>query len=534
MTQVVSSPRLPNSDEVNLKQVFTVLRRQALPLLLAPLLVGGATYLLSSRQPPTYESLTSVMAAPPDPVGSTLGNASVTASQLPQGAVAEVLHSRSTVNNMVARVGSSSLPAEVKASIIRDLQLELADGSFQRVSVKARLDTQQRGVYELRASAETPAAARVLASAATSALLDWDLQRARQGVSRARQNLQLQLQNLNSRLAALPTDSVEAQSLTAARGQLVLNLSQATVLEQGANGALTLLAEANAPRTPVSPKPRRDAALATLLTLFAGTGLALLLDSLRRRVRSSADLLALGVPALGEMPRLPRAHRGSMVEAARNGTLYEPTGFLRVNLTGLLPKEGAMLAVTSARPGEGKSMMVASLATAFAMSGKRVLILDLDLHRPTQHTFWGVGGKPWVALPGAGAAQQTNIVQALEHPEHASALDLGQGIHLLPAGEAGRHVAAVLNRPSFGSTLRHWASGYDVVLIDTPPVFSIADAFVVAPHTDGLVVVVESGQTSVPDVQRVVQSARTAQTNLLGTVVNKVSGLERGYSYRYT
>lgn len=530
--QTASRPR--PSDEVDLAQVLAVLRRHALPLLLAPVLVAGGTYLLFSRQAPTYEAVTSVMAAQIDNSNSVLSGATVTAPQLPQGAVEEVVHSRQTVNRMVGLITESDLPVPVKASITRDLQAELANDSFGRIAVRARLDNQQRGVYELRASAETPEAARVLATAATKSLLEWDLQRARQGAGRARRNLQEQLENISARLAASPPGSVDRQSLIAARGQLVLTLSQATVFEEGAVGNLTLLAEANAPRVPVSPKPRRNAALAALLTLFAGAGLALLLDSLRRRVRSTTDVLSLDVPALGELPRLPRAKRGNTVEAARSGVLYEAAGFLRVSLSAVIPSRNVLLAVTSARPREGKSSVVASLATSYALTNKRVLIIDLDMHRPTQQEFWSIGSRPWVPLPGATEGHQTTVVQAIERPEHASAVDVGQGVHLLPAGEGGRRAASLLSAPGLPELLRRWAGAYDVVLIDTPPVLSVADTFVIAPHTDGLILVVESNETSIPEVQRVLQTVRTSQAKLLGVVVNKIRRGQQGYDYSYS
>jgi len=262
--------------------------------------------------------------------------------------------------------------------------------------------------------------------------------------------------------------------------------------------------------------------------------LALLLDSLRRRVRSTADIIALDVPAIGELPRMPRSRRAETATAATAGVLYEPTGFIRVNLSTAVPQTPALFAISSARPGEGKSTVVAAVAESYALAGKRVLVIDLDVHRPTQQEFWSVGGRPWVPLPGAREGHQTTVVQAIEHPEQASAVDVGRGIHLLLAGEVGRRAASLLNTPGLPELLRQWATGYDVVLIDTPPLLSVADAFVIAPHTDGLVLVVESNETSVPEVQRVLQGARTSQVKLLGIVVNKVRRGQQGYGYSYS
>lgn len=535
MTQIPpnnSKPLQRFQDEVDLTQVLTVLRRYWVPLLLTPLLLAGTTYLLSERTPPTYEASTSLMSTAPDTGNSAIAASSITATQLPQGAVDKVVHSRSTYQVIEKLLSESSIPTQTQTRIKRDLQRELATQRFNRLKVKARLDQLQRGVYDLTAVAETPQAAQILATAATQALLEWDLRRAQEGVGRAKRNIQQQLENVNKRIASSEAGSVEQQSLISARGQLILNLSQATAFEEGARGSLTLLAEANAPLAPIAPKPRRNAALVFVLSLFIGGMVALLLDAMRRKIRSTAELLPLNLPALGELPRLPGMTRSQLPEIARAGAFYEPSGFLRVNLLSLVPQSPAIVGVTSARPGEGKSTVAATLATSLATVGKRVLVIDLDLHRPTQHEYWQVIGRPWVALPGAEGGKQTTVIQALQEPHFASAVDVGNGIHFLPAGEGGRHAAAVLSSPAFAQQLRTWSQGYDLVLLDTPPVLAMADAFIVGKQADGLILVVESGVTSVPEIQRVEQSFQTTGVRLLGVLVNKVKR-EREYYYNY-
>lgn len=532
MTLTPNTPRR-SDDDVDLLQVLAVLRRAWIPLVTVPVLLGSATFLLSNRQPRVYEATTSLMSATPDNANDVLRGSSVTAGQLPQGAVDEVVHSRASVNRIIKTIAATDLSDTIKADISTDLNDELATDAYARLTVKARLDQQQRGVYDVKASAETPMAAKLLADAAASALLQWDTERARAGVTRARQNLQAQLDNLNTRLAVLPDGSLEAQSLVAARGQLLLNLSQATVFEEGASGNLTLLAEANAPRNPVAPKPTRNAALVFLLSLFAGAGAALLTDALRRRVRNAGDILQLGVNTLGELPRISRAKRGQIVGLARTGELYEPSGFIRVNVAAAVPQQGAVIAVTSARPAEGKSTVVATLATSYSSAGKKVLVIDMDLHRPSQQEYWSVSGRPWVALPGNTVPLRCDVTQAIEHPAQASALDVGGGIHYLPAGETGRRAAALLSRPDLPDLLRTWAASYDLVLIDTPPVLALADAYVIGQKMDGMVLVVESGETSLPEMQRVLTTIGSTGANLIGVVINKVAKNSAGYYYNY-
>lgn len=533
-TDTSNFPKLPgNADEVDLNKVLRILRRQWLPLLLLPILSGAATYGLLNQVPPTYQARTSLMAALPDSSNQALSGAVVTASQLPQGAVSEVVHSRAAVTDIISAVRASSLPHEIKANIARDLSQELSSGQYKRVSVRAKVDQLQRGVYDLTSQAESPEAARILANAAAQALMSWDTMRAKKGVKRARENIQLQVDSVTSRLNSLPPNSLERESLISARGQLLLNLSQATVLEQSISGSLILLSEANNPSHPVAPKPLRNAVLAFLLTLFATAGIILLTDSLRRRITTTDDLPP-GLAVLGRLPLLPRTTRKQTVGLARNGAFYEAAGFIQVNLLSLLQgKPHAIVAFTSARPTEGKSTAIAVTANALAMSGRKVLVIDFDLHRPTQWEYWNIAMEAWKPLPGANlpALRQSSVIQAIEHPQHASVLKVAEGIDLMPATEVGRRSSPILNSPILSQRLREWAEHYDVVLIDTPPVLSMPDAFLISRDTEGIVLVVESGGTSTAEFDQVLRNFGTTQSKLLGVILNKAKRSGGDYAY---
>ncbi|MFC6665041.1 hypothetical protein ACFP9V_06505 [Deinococcus radiopugnans] len=318
-----------------------------------------------------------------------------------------------------------------------DLSRELSANSFNRLKVRARLDTQQRGVYEIQAQGETPEAARQLAEDGVAALLDWDNARAKQSVTRSRQSLQGQLQNLTARIEAI-NDPLERQSLVAARGQVLQNLSQMAVLETAATGTLLPVAEAVAPTRPVSPRPLRNAALAGLLALFLATGLVLLSDSLRRRVNGTEDLLPLGLPVLAQLPLVRRRNLAQgFLPASHSGPLYESIGFLRINVQSMLgDREHRRLVISSSYPGEGKSSMTAALAESLGAAGQRVLVIDADLRRPTQLKVWGPDRIGTHALPGTDASlpPANTVTEMFLRPDAAHATRVGTNVDLLPAG----------------------------------------------------------------------------------------------------
>lgn len=568
------------SDEIDLGKIFDALKRQWLPLLILPVAVGVSAYLNSARQPPVYTATSKLMAAPLDTSNKALMGSGASATQLPQGVVTEVARSNKGVGYMQEVITQSGLPKQLKQQINRSLSDELANSAFGRIQVKSRVDNYGRGVYELTAAAETADAARVLANAASVAVRRWDINRVKEGVVHAQNNIQKQIDNIDTRLKALAPNSIEARSLTSAKGQLLLDLSQAMVLESAVTGSLTNLAAATTPSGPSAPRPTRSAILAALLTLFVTSAIIVVIDQLRRRVRVSADLLQLGLTVLGEFPKvkwdqwgpelsgkktvlglgkredsdaIKNARRQQTVGQARNGDLYQSAGYSRVhldaNIEALHAASGqtgkpAIVAVTSARPGEGKSSMVASLAVAYAIAERRVLVIDMDIHLPQQHEIWSLEDAEAVLLPGSFDAQAFTVEKALANPDYAAAYRTTIGVDVLLArqkqdssdknGITKERVPALLGARHLPALLERWSQGYDIVLIDTPPILALSDAFMVTRHADGLVLVIESGKTKFQEVRRVLQDVKTNHTRVLGTILNKVPIDMHGYySYDY-
>ena len=284
MTQGYTSELVPvnTSDELSFRQLFGVLRRNLWLLLLVSALVGAAVYYIVGRQTPVYESSTSILASQTSSLPNSLGPAVFDAPQLPPGAAEQVIHSKQTVDRISELMRASQLPGDVQRSITKQLNDELNNDSYRLLILTALLDSQQRGIYSLKASASTPQSARMLSTLAAQALLEWDTRRAKQSVERARRNIQAQLAGVTSRLQTMPGNSLERPGLAAARDQLQLSLSQARVLEEGAAGTLSLLAEANTPVSPVAPKPLRSGIVAAVVAFAACLVLALIRDGLRR------------------------------------------------------------------------------------------------------------------------------------------------------------------------------------------------------------------------------------------------------------
>jgi len=548
------TPHNDTSDEIDLRRLWGTLRKYTWPILGFTVLSGAGSYLLFRSQPPTFEATSTVLAARSETGNSSVNNSLVTAPPLPNGAVEEAIHGSLLVDDIINRLKVSGLPASEIARIARDLRSELANDSAGRIKVSSKLDSYYlTGVHTVRANADTPEAARVLTNAAVDSLLSWDAERARAGVRQARQTYEKQLASLNNRIRVTAQNSVDRETLLSGRAKIVELLSTVAVLEQAATGTLTLISKAVTPVTPTAPKPLRNGALVALLALFLSSGAALIRETLGRKISSEEDVAPLGLPVLGNLPKLSAKQLATGIpQAVRSGALYESVGFLRVNLmsstrpgpsgpSGSASSEGGAQAqrryvISSARPGEGKSSVTASLAIGLASSGQRVLIVDADLHRPSQMRIWGQGAgvkRQYRPLVGAtsNATPALDLPGALERPEAAHAVVVSERIDLLPAGSPLHNTSHILTHPQLEYLMDRWSSDYDVVLIDSPPILALSDTFSLAALSSGILMVVEAGQTQLSALERTLSAAQVAGAQVLGLVLNKVSRRSEGYYY---
>lgn len=263
-------------------------------------------------------------------------------------------------------------------------------------------------------------------------------------------------------------------------------------------------------------------------------GMIFLREWLDTTLKSVDEIRAsIPLPILGSVPAFdPKAPglSGSSLETSlcyfhRPGSLEaEAYRSLRTSFFVTLNEDQQTIQVTSPEPGDGKSTLVSNLAVAIAQSGKRVLLIDSDLRRPTIHTMFGLRRDIGVTEVLAGdidlltAAQPTVI-------DHLSVLTCGS----LPSNPA-----EVLASSSYGDLIRSAEQEFDVVLIDTPPLLAVSDPCIVAQHTDGLVLVLRMSKNRRNAAKRATEVIATNNIQVLGVVCNATSAVAEGYSYKET
>ena len=270
----------------------------------------------------------------------------------------------------------------------------------------------------------------------------------------------------------------------------------------------------------VKPGRAKTLAVATLLGLLAGAGLACLRDWSDDRFRTMPAIrAAAGAPVLGAIPAIPSsvaasaADRGQVVHFDPFGDASESYRTLRTALQFGLPPRTKTLLVTSPMAGDGKSTLVSNLAIALAQANKRVLVVDADLRAPVQHRLFGLSDRTGLAsvLDGSdtldGAVRHTGI----------------EGLDVLPAGPIPSNPAELLNTPDFADHLNDLADRYDLVLIDSPPVTAVTDARILAASADASLLVVRLGSSTRRQTEAARDGLRGVGARLIGVAVNGVS-----------
>ncbi len=289
-----------------------------------------------------------------------------------------------------------------------------------------------------------------------------------------------------------------------------------------------ILAEPKLADGPVSPQPLRNIGLAAVLGLIVGAGAAALRESLDTSVRDAEALTkAAGSPVLSVIPFDAKAAKSPLIiEGSAQSTRAEAMRQLRTNLQFVnVDKPLKSLVVTSAMPGEGKSSTAVNLGIAFAEAGKRVILVDADLRRPKIAEYLGLEGAVGLTNLLAG---QVAIGDALQPWG-------GSGLWVLPSGSVPPNPSELLASRNMADLLAALGSGFDVVIIDTPPLLPVTDAAVMSTVADGCLLVTRYGKTTVSQAAAAAKALAAVSGRLHGCVLNraphKTGGDYAYYSY---
>jgi succinoglycan biosynthesis transport protein ExoP len=299
---------------------------------------------------------------------------------------------------------------------------------------------------------------------------------------------------------------------------------------------------ATPPRSPVSPDPARNLQLAVLVGLMLGVGAGFFREWATGAVRTVEEVGAIsGAPVLGAIPSaasprvlrwLPR--RGFLAPAGRDeagwvridrgegaaADLAEAFGSLRTSV--LYDHAGSRarsILVTSAQPRDGKTTVSLNFALSLAKLGRRVLLVDADLRRPSLHRALGIVGRGGLADALRTPGRWQRFVRR----------DCAPGLDVLPAGDVSGGFAELLASPPMRTLLDEAQLDYDYVVVDAPALLiNAADARILATQVDGVLLVARSGVTG----RGTLLSALRQLPNVSGVVLNDLDASSFPAYYR--
>ncbi len=290
-----------------------------------------------------------------------------------------------------------------------------------------------------------------------------------------------------------------------------------------------ILEFAAAPGAPVRPNKTTNIIFSLVLALCLAAGLAFLQEYLDDRINSPEESERVTtLPSLGQVPMLESGQPQLVAELPGNGRVVESFRALRssISFAGVDTPLRRIL-ITSAAPGEGKTVTASNLAQAMAMDGKHVILVDADMRRPTIARVLDVAPSPGLAEVLVG---QSTIDDVLQHTTT-------ENLRVVSSGAIPPNPSELLGSRSFEQVLEQLEARCDVVLIDSPPCLPVTDPLIIARRADGVVLVVQVGRTKKAELRQMERLLTQAHARIIGVVFNRVSnrhGRQRYYgSYYY-
>ena len=288
---------------------------------------------------------------------------------------------------------------------------------------------------------------------------------------------------------------------------------------------ISVVDQAEPPRFPYTPQPVLNILLATIFGLVLGVLAALAREKLAGRVRVPEDVeQSVGIPVLATIPMVEKQDLGETLKNPRSPAseaYHTLRSTLELSTSAGVPKT---LLFTSGQQGEGKSTSALQIATDFAKGGKKVLLVDADMRRPSLHRKLDRFNETGLSSLLAGQATLAGAVQELGDASN---------LHFLASGPLPPSPAELLSSSMLRTTLDQAASVYDLIVLDGPPVLALADASILAAVADGTVVVIQADRSRTQQVRSSIDRLRAGGARLVGAVFTKFNARHMGYEYDY-
>jgi succinoglycan biosynthesis transport protein ExoP len=467
---------------VNLRDYLQILGRRKWLVILVTLAIPAAAVVYSLQQDPAYRASAEVLLSRQDIAGALSGAPDTSASR--------DADRDARTQSELARVPAVGEAAIRAAGVPVSIGAFLAKSSVASSPKSDLLEFQvehgtRRGAMRL-VNSYARAFARYREALDTSSL-----RRARRGVAARMRRLEASGERTSALHRSLAVKDEELRVLQA------LQTSHAAVVRTADSAAK------------IRPNPVRNGILALVLALMLGVGLAFFRDTLDTRMRSAQEIAErLKLPLLARLPKPPRHLRKQnqiVMLAEPHGSAAEAFRVLRTNLD-LVNVDGGVrtIIVTSAVQEEGKSTTIANLGVVAARSGRRVVLVDLDLRRGDLDQLFGLANQPGITDVALGEVSLSDALIEIDvnpdgdillaHGHMASAPSDAGSLEILTAGWfPADTVGDFVVSEAVADILGQLGETSDLVIVDAPPFLQTSDAMALAARVDGIVIVSRLG-----------------------------------------
>jgi polysaccharide biosynthesis transport protein len=503
--------------DLDLRQLLRIAQRRGWLIVALALIAGAAAYFDASRDTPMYQASATMLVSQPPSVGLTDMRAPYSEDRVLL--TYQMLITSDSMRALVAdALGMESLPTTISASTVRDTQLIVittTDADPDRAALVANTLVTEFQTYVNEQALERAHGARAELEGQVEAL-------------------EGRLSEVDGDILALNTpenlDDVMIQQRIVDLGQersrinqtLIDLNTQAVTLDSSmlaSTAQVELSNPAVAPASPFMPVPQSAMSRGVMAGLLLGIAVVALLEYLDNTVKPERPLHVLtGAPVLASVP-LMRLRSGSeqLFTVDQPASLAsESIRLLRTNLEFAAASEPiGSVAVTSPGAGEGKSTVCANLAVAMAQAGKRTVLIDADMRKPTQQMIFGI----------SNAQGLTTLLTdpAMPWTEQAASVAL-PGLRVITSGPIPPNPSDLVSSARFEALVGQIKSEVDLVIIDSPPVLAASDALAIATHTDGVILVCQSHVTRVDALRHAARSIHQGEIRVVGCVLNQQKG----------
>ena len=519
----------------DLQAYWRLIRHWLWLIVLAALLAGGTAYVVSKWfVEPVYSAKAQIVIQPSSSVGGSEYQ-DILAGQRAALTYAEMIQSMPVQETALANLGYDD----------DQISRYVESGFPYNLTIQPVRDTQV--IEVVVESTDRPLTANFV-NTLIDVFIEQNQERQSARYRSARERLQEQMDDIEGDIGRLKA-RLETADTAEERGQIEAQITQLQdslsrlssayqsilVAELQAADLVSIVEPARVPRNPVRPRTLMNTLLATVVGGMVAVGGVFLREYLDTSVRNPDEVETLSqAPVLGRIwyeEKIAKANgageHGIVVHHPLSLTA-EAYRLLRTNLQfSSVDSPLEVILVTSPGPSEGKSTVVYNLGLALAASGKQVILIDADMRRPQLCKYAGTKREP--GLSEALVAHDTHLDSYLERLQDV------EDAWILPPGKMPPNPTELLGSKRMAEMLDNLRDrGEDViVIIDSPPVLAAADAPVLAALVDGVLLILESGQTNRQMLAQAVEQIERSGTRLLGSVLNKVPMNGRGGYYYY-